>query len=360
MDSKNFRELTEVYSSIYSFQEEVEQLDELTAAQQQKKDDAAAAVRMQDLERRGGQLGMMQRTLRRTFSNTPRGKAKIAQDTASDKATEARARQAGARAVGQYYSSTTGKDYSSYSAALKDPKVAKSANVSAGPDRFEREKERLKGVGNPPTPTPAAQLPSSTPPAAKPALTPAAAKPAPSGQTGDKAKDMATWAKANPKLAAKVTPSGTQMGTGKSTMAKQADDLRRLRPAATQTGPQAQSTLPGGNYSPAATAKMSQRTKNILGVKEEYDAYDLVLEYLLSQGHVDTLEEALYVMLEMDAEVIQDIVEETRRTEYLQKKFNKENEKKSGSALKHIPGKQNTGQALQKSRESERQMRGDK
>ena len=41
----------------------------------------------------------------------------------------------------------------------------------------------------------------------------------------------------------------------------------------------------------------------------EYDAYDLVLEYLLSQGHAGTLEEANYVMLEMDAEMIGDIVE---------------------------------------------------
>ena len=41
----------------------------------------------------------------------------------------------------------------------------------------------------------------------------------------------------------------------------------------------------------------------------EYDAYDLVLEYLLSQGHADTLEEANYVMLEMDAEMIGGIVD---------------------------------------------------
>jgi hypothetical protein len=41
----------------------------------------------------------------------------------------------------------------------------------------------------------------------------------------------------------------------------------------------------------------------------EYDAYDLVLEYLLSEGHVDTVEEAHYVMLVMDAEMIGDIVE---------------------------------------------------
>ena len=41
----------------------------------------------------------------------------------------------------------------------------------------------------------------------------------------------------------------------------------------------------------------------------EYDAYDLVLEYLLSQGHTDTVEEAHYVMMEMDAETIGSIVE---------------------------------------------------
>jgi hypothetical protein len=34
-----------------------------------------------------------------------------------------------------------------------------------------------------------------------------------------------------------------------------------------------------------------------------------VLEYLLSQGHVETVEEANYVMLVMDAEFIGDIVE---------------------------------------------------
>jgi hypothetical protein len=39
------------------------------------------------------------------------------------------------------------------------------------------------------------------------------------------------------------------------------------------------------------------------------DAYDLVLEYLLNNGHVDTLDEALYVMMEMDVETIGTIVE---------------------------------------------------
>ena len=46
-----------------------------------------------------------------------------------------------------------------------------------------------------------------------------------------------------------------------------------------------------------------------LNMEMEYDAYDLVLEYLLSQGHTDTVEEANYVMLEMDSEMIQSICE---------------------------------------------------
>ena len=43
---------------------------------------------------------------------------------------------------------------------------------------------------------------------------------------------------------------------------------------------------------------------------ESYDAYDMVLEYLLSTEQVATIEEANYVMVEMDAETIQDIVAE--------------------------------------------------
>ena len=39
------------------------------------------------------------------------------------------------------------------------------------------------------------------------------------------------------------------------------------------------------------------------------EAYDLVLDYLLSEGHADTVEEAHYVMMQLDAEYVQSIVE---------------------------------------------------
>ena len=47
---------------------------------------------------------------------------------------------------------------------------------------------------------------------------------------------------------------------------------------------------------------------------EEYTPYDYVLEYLLSTEQVATIEEANYVMTEMDAETIQGIVEAQKKT----------------------------------------------
>ena len=47
---------------------------------------------------------------------------------------------------------------------------------------------------------------------------------------------------------------------------------------------------------------------------EEFTPYDLVLEYLLSTEQAATIEEANYVMTEMDAETIQGIVEAQKKT----------------------------------------------
>jgi hypothetical protein len=157
----------------------------------------------------------------------------------------------------------------------------------------------------------------------KPAATkPEPTKPKPTAQTGDRTKNLSTWAKANEPMISRVgTPqqrailaaakSGSAMPAPRS-ISQDVQDLKDLgkklkADMSPGTGPQAKSSLPGGDYSPAATAKMSQRTRNILGTRKE--AYDIVLDYLLSQGHVDTLEEALYVMMEMDSKCIQSIVE---------------------------------------------------
>ena len=56
----------------------------------------------------------------------------------------------------------------------------------------------------------------------------------------------------------------------------------------------------------------AQRAKGLRD-QTEWDAYDLVLEYLHSSGQIATIEEANYVMTEMDAETIQGIVEEQKK-----------------------------------------------
>lgn len=55
-----------------------------------------------------------------------------------------------------------------------------------------------------------------------------------------------------------------------------------------------------------------QKVMDYYNQKESYDAYDLVLEYLFNNGHVNTVDEAHYVMMEMDVETIGNIVEERK------------------------------------------------
>ena len=54
--------------------------------------------------------------------------------------------------------------------------------------------------------------------------------------------------------------------------------------------------------------QMRQKLRNNRNRQESYDAYDVVLEYLLTSQQAATIEEANYIMTEMDAETIQDIV----------------------------------------------------
>ena len=62
-------------------------------------------------------------------------------------------------------------------------------------------------------------------------------------------------------------------------------------------------------YSKEARKEVSRVLYNP-GTKAYYgESYDIVLDYLLSEGHADTVEEAHYVMLQLDSEYIQSIVE---------------------------------------------------
>ena len=68
------------------------------------------------------------------------------------------------------------------------------------------------------------------------------------------------------------------------------------------------------NYNKKKTKTDKTDVKTDVKSSYEYDAYDLVLEYLLSSEQVATIEEANYVMTEMDAETIQGIVEAQKKT----------------------------------------------
>ena len=61
---------------------------------------------------------------------------------------------------------------------------------------------------------------------------------------------------------------------------------------------------------PTEFTKTEKKKTSTETTSEGYDAYDMVLEYLLSQGHTDTIEEAHYVMMEMDEETIGSIIEQ--------------------------------------------------
>ena len=69
-------------------------------------------------------------------------------------------------------------------------------------------------------------------------------------------------------------------------------------------------TLDGGKtyFDPTTGNPIKMPKKKKPSMKEDYTPYDLVLEYLLSTEQAATIEEANYIMTEMDAKTIQDIV----------------------------------------------------
>jgi hypothetical protein len=100
------------------------------------------------------------------------------------------------------------------------------------------------------------------------------------------------------------TPTRAEMDASRKAGGGEAGVKAAVAAGQPTTGPaptQAQMSDAGAAAKAAAAASKVK--------KESYDAYDLVLEYLLSQGHAETIAEAHYVMMEMDAEMIGDIVE---------------------------------------------------
>ena len=217
--------------------------------------------------------------------------------------------------------------------------------------------------GTPPAPAPApsrtpsapAPAPSRTPSAPAPAASPvsnymkAAAAARKSGDPAEMAKvrdmGMDIWRKSNPKLSAAADEKARIRGTAQTDNPLMKDMRSSLPLTPSVQSPTLKKDLGNlaGNYTSltnnpnaavAATPKPVPVTRNSVPLQNptvseplkpaekpvkktisssyQYDAYDLVLEYLLLNGHVDTLEEANYVMMQMDSEHIQNIVEAER------------------------------------------------
>jgi hypothetical protein len=179
-----------------------------------------------------------------------------------------------------------------------------------------------------PSPTPSGGTPSK--PTPKPA--PAAPKPSPvadymkaaaaarkSGDPAEMAKvrdmGMDIWRKSNPKLAAAADERARTRGTS-ATNNPMMSDMKSGLPAPQKPAPTPTPTQTPTPKVTISTDKEMAKTsdalsKNPLPKKEtKKEAYDVVLDYILSEGHADTLSEAHYVMLQMDADHIQNIIQE--------------------------------------------------
>jgi hypothetical protein len=171
----------------------------------------------------------------------------------------------------------------------------------------------------PPKPTPPKPKPpkpTPTSPSATPATAAAPSKPstqtAPQKPTGT---PMQQWARNFPNLAAKVKPG--QSGYGEISQIRTKPGPNEKQNQTPTTGPDIDPKAAQSSVDSAIEAqkkrdreKAEKKKKQLINASYEYgDAFDLVLEYLFSQGHVDTLDEALYVMMEMDSNTIYDICE---------------------------------------------------
>lgn len=221
-------------------------------------------------------------------------------------------------------------------------------------------------IGSTTTVRPTNGAPTQQPPTQKPPTRPSAAPAAKTAPAKPAGSSMDQWAKANPKLAAAAaekarirgtqqtdnplmkdmksrlpmnspsvqSPAVSKLGKGNQSLSQNPNAFKAATPTKAIAAAPSTSAAASGSVAPitaklAATPKptpvapsASKPALTSFSTKpgdgkpykdgplwEGYDAFDLVLEYLLDNGHVETVDEALYVMMEMDTEVIQDIVE---------------------------------------------------
>jgi hypothetical protein len=167
---------------------------------------------------------------------------------------------------------------------------------------------------------------TATPPARPAATAPATPKPAAPAakQTGDKTKDMATWAKANPKLAAAAAEKARIRGTAQSDnpLLDKMGLRSRMQLTPTVQSPSLKKDLGNlaGNYTrltqnpnaskaappkaaPTTAAKPTPRQGRTTN-----ESYDYILSHLIYEGYANTVESAEAIILNMSEDWILSII----------------------------------------------------
>ena len=269
----------------------------------------------------------------------PKSPAEKPKPASEAKPPSQQAKQAYAASKGKYFSSSDQKTYKSEA----DAKAARAGRLKDLAATQAAARAKNSSIDN------SQSSRNPQPPASGNTRPPVNPKVAPTKPTGSA---MDQWAKANPKLAAAKAERDRTRGTSATTNPLMKDMKSSLPAPAPKSAPPS-STLKSATdsaskpsaFKPATTAVASSTTDkgvvpatNAIAAKPkpvtpnpsatstkpgdgkpykdgplwdsyQYDAYDLVLEYLLSQGHAETVAEAQYLMIEMDSEMIGEIVE---------------------------------------------------
>jgi hypothetical protein len=182
-----------------------------------------------------------------------------------------------------------------YAAGGGKEKMRQNPGMSAA----DVQKQGLINLKNKKSSTPAAPAPAAPAPAAPAPAAPAPAAPAPAGQNTKPADQT-------PTQGPQTTPDQDKnLATQAANDVKAQQERERKKAEAQQQSAQSNQSK---SSSPSLQDKIrANRGLPVLQNSYQCDAFDLVLEYLTSEGHVDTLDEALYVMMEMDSKTIKDI-----------------------------------------------------
>lgn len=244
-----------------------------------------------------------------------------------------------------------GSDISKYDKTPKPkPTPTGSGRPEYGEAEMKRDQEAAKARaqsqrdgGSTPTPTP---KPSPSPsPAPKPSPSPSTPKPSPAPQTGNKAKDMASWAKANPTLAAKSKKKsfnplmqrtfGYQTGGAPDQKMKKEDfeiqegirdkdpekgtaerkgRLEKKRGHKVDDHPEYLETnmkKRQENNEKARKEMADQKDDTVpRWMKDDFNLYDVVLTYLDENNLIESVEHAEKIMMELTSEQIKYIIDE--------------------------------------------------